>query len=409
MKKHLRSNSKTLLLFTFVICLSSALKLQALVAPDQVYRSGRIDLATQFDYYKTTANFDANSSKADLAGSSSYQLFNFTPALRWGFFENAGLRFGTNIGSATSENSIATRKNSSLNRIDFGLDYRVFEVSGFEAILDFEYSSALEKVALQTGSSFNNDTALNNDGANEIKPSLLIRFQGDGFYPYAHIGYNQRSEGLSSLLTYGGGAEFRFEDFGVGTSLQGYSTVKNDEKTLQQRKLVTDIVNAGSFKFFSVNPSHLDLQVFINFATSENLALKLFAGYDLLGTNTSQGLLAGAQVRLSFDDVISLSNLFSSSNKSRAKVKTQNNKKFKEETEDGVDQNYFKPLDEPTQDNYIKPMDGSSVPTSEESEEELAKKKKGSTQNVQQNQQQGVQQSLDELGYTIKLKKKKKK
>lgn len=349
-----------------------ALNSWSFLDPYQVYKPYRLDIAIDTQFYKTTANFDSNGEKVNLPFDNTFQIIDVNPQLRWGITQDLGLRLGGNIGSSESVDPTNTRTNSTFNRVDVGADYLLLDFDSFQTILDFEYSHAIEKVEATT------DSALNSNGANEVKPTVLLRMDLDSFYPYAYIGGNFRSEGLSTLMTYGAGGEFRFSEMGLGAAIKGFATVKDDEFTNSPtgRDSVTSRVNAGSKKFYSINPNSMATELFLNFAMTNDIKFKVYGGADIIGSNTSQGFHAGAMLTyaLDFDG---------------GKERVQRTKKrggFKEDTDDGVDQNYFKPIDE-NKDDYVQPLD-----------EQPSSQVDPATQN-----------DLDELGYTIKLKKLKKK
>jgi hypothetical protein len=367
--------------------------------PYQVYRSGRWDLAIDSQFYKTTANFDSGGEKVDLPFENSYQLIDITPQLRWGMTRNLGVRVGGNVGNAESVDPINTRANSTFNRIDVGADYLLINYPGFQTILDFEYSHPFQTFDANT------DDALNSNGAYEAKPTAILRMDSGSFYPFGYVGANLRGEGLSTLLTYGLGGEFRFSELGIGASLDGFSSVTDDEFTDQasRRNNVTSRVNAGSKKFYSVNPNSLAAELFLNFSMTESTRFKFYGGADITGSNTSQGFFAGAALTFALDEGAPERVPKPSRTQKNKKVKVENG--FSEDTEDGVDQNYFKPI-ETKDEQYIQPVE-------EENSEEKPLVPKTSYDEEQEEQNGTVdpatQNDLDQLGYTIKLKNEKRK
>lgn len=372
---------------------------KAFFDPYQVYRSQRFDFGLDTQFYKTTANFDANGEKRDLAFENSYRIIDFNPQLRWAMFRDFGVRVGANIASAESVDPIDTRSNSSFNRLDFGADYQLFNLENFQTILDFEYSHPLEKI------NETQDDVLNGNGASEVKPTFMLRGDFGSFYPYAYLGANFRSEGLSTLATYGGGAEFRFSELGVGAALDGFSSVKDDEftNTALRRNTVTTRVSGGSKKYYSINPNSLAAEIFLTFAMTDFIKFKAYGGADVTGSNSSQGFFAGAVLTLTLNYGNNDPNEDLSIRRARPatkKVKAQAKKppvdgSFREDTEDGVDQNYFKSLD-PSNEDYIEPI---------EEEKPLPESQNGTGSSVDPT----LQNDLDQLGYSIKLKKLKKK
>lgn len=392
----LRSKANILIVsLLMLLTLFSTAQSWAFFDPYQVYRPQRFDLAVDTQFYKTTANFDSGGQKTDLAFENSFQIIDVTPQLRWGMFRDLGVRIGGNIGSAESVDPIDTRSNSTFNRVDVGADYQLLNFESFQTIVDFEYSHPMEKIETTT------DSSLNNNGASEIKPTLIMRMDAGSFYPYAYVGGNIRSEGLSTLLTYGVGGEFRFSELGLGAVVEGFSSVKDDEFTnsASRRDLITTRVNGGSKKFYSINPNSLAAEVFLNFAMTEWVKFKAYGGTDVTGSNTSQGFFVGGALNFALDygnggDDLEEQRVIRRSQRAK-KVKKPVDKGFRESTEDGVDQNYFKSVD-PGSDDYVQPI---------EEEEQQPAPQNGTSSSVNPS----TQSELDQLGYQIKLKKLKKK
>ncbi len=358
------------------------------------YRDGRADFDLTVNYFKTTANFSADGSKTDLLSGTYFQNIDTVIGARYVLFKDFGMSSGINIGSAEATDMVATRRNSTLNKIYVGADYQVFNTGSWNLITDFSYSHALEKIDTA------GDSTLNNDGADEVKAILTSTVDFGGFVPFGQIGINYRTEGLSTLLLYSGGAELRFSEVTLGGMVTGYSTAKQDENTTKPfvRDTVTARVDAGSKKFDSVNPTLLDSLVYLKYNFDQDLSFKTFAGYTLLGTNTAVGLHFGAAVNWGFGgETIRRSQ--PTKNTSGRKQKPRSNlsvdpmdKNFKEDTNDGVNQDYFKTVN-PAKDKYIEQINGSPK----------------SLENATDPEPEPEDNQKFEKEYKIKLKKKKKK
>lgn len=379
------------------LALFSTAQAKAFFDPYQIYRPQRFDLAIDTQFYKTTANFDSGGEKQDLAFENSFQVIDVTPQLRWGMFRDFGVRVGGNVGTAESVDPLNTRNNSTFNRLDAGADYQLLNFESFQTIVDFEYSHPIEKVSETT------DDALNGNGATEIKPTLIMRADLGSFYPYGYVGGNIRSEGLSTLLTYGVGGEFRFSELGLGAVVEGFSSVKDDQYTnsASRRDAVTTRVNGGSKKYYSINPNSLAAELFLNFAMTDFIKFKAYGGADVMGSNISQGFFVGAALTFTLDygrhdhddEEPVVRRARPAAKKAKAK---QVENGFREDTNDGVNQNYFKPVD-PSNDDYVQPI--------EEEQQQQPQPQNGTSSSINPS----TQQDLDQLGYTIKLKKLKKK
>jgi hypothetical protein len=359
--------------------------------PYQVFHQGRIDLDVRANYFKSQANFSSDGSQQALLGENYFQNIDLTSTARWELFEDFGFIGGFNVGFAESADILTTRKNSIVNRIDVGADYLFWTSELHETFVRLIYSHPLETTDLNT------DSVSTSDGASEIQGDIVARFSFGGFYPYAQGGFNYRADGFSTLATYAIGAEFRFSEIGIGASILGRASVTDDQYTNMPvtRDTLNGRVNAGSKKYSSVNPNSTDVEVNLNFAASETMLLKIFGGYTLVGSNSAVGYNAGASLNLNFG---------SEGKQKSLKTKPQANsisreltpEDFKEDTNDGVNQDYFKPV-APVQKNYINQVEGSQ------------QNLQNTTTPDQEKQNDEVKKQLNNLEYTIKLKQKKKK
>lgn len=346
------------------------------------YHEGRTDFDFTLNYFKTTSNFSSSGSKTDLPAGRYLQTIDTAAQVRYVLFNDVALFGGLNVGSAESSDSVATRTNSTVSNVFLGTDFQFLNTSSFNLTGEISYLQNLEKVKQDT------DSVLNSDGASEINALIGSTFNFDSIYFFTKGGIKYRAEGLSTLLTYTAGIENRFDDLAVGFSLAGFTSIRNDDHTDQAayRDNVTARVDAFSKKYYAVNPNLLDSEIYFKYNFTKNLGLKAFAGYPILGSNSAVGIHAGASVSWGFGG-------FDGPHSYRAKdleprkiptvrplpvtsppaptvhhanpptppkpvaaPPTRNT--FKEDTDDGVNQNYFKPV-APSKEEYIEQLEGS--------------------------------------------------
>lgn len=387
----------------------------ALSQADEIFKNfspGRFDTDLKANYFNSTSNFGANGSKIDLPSGYSFQVIDTSVVTRFVFFKDFGLYAGANFGAAQSVDAVTTRKNSSLNSIMGGADYLVYKNQNFSFYVDLLYNHAVETIV------YNSDTVLNNDGASEVRSQITGILNYDQVYPYAQIGVNYRMEGLSTLLTYSGGVEVKLESFAFGGGLVGYTTVADDQKTDQSyiRDAYVNRVDAFSKKYNSINPNYLDSDIYMKYIWNENWNFKINGGYSVMGSNAANGYHVGLAMQWGFGGYDP--KVYSQPKKYNTRPNVNNEEesfyhtaepvpprsnttqpsvsppaptspKFQEDTNDGVNQEYFKTL-HPSQIPLKKaPVDPSSPKL---------------------NRRQSVDSpTTNEQGYKIKLKKKKKK
>ena len=325
------------------------------------YRPGRADFNATLDYFKTTANFNSDGSKTDLLSGTYFQIINTNFGGRYVLIQDFGVTASANVGSSESTDALATRRNSTLNKIFIGADYQIFKTHFWSLTSELSYNYAVEKVDPTS------DNTLSSDGADEVKGVLTSALDFDWLVPFGQVGINYRTQGLSTLLLYVGGLELRFDNIKFGGLLTGQATLKDDDNSTKPflRDVVTGRVNAGSRKFDSVNPTLLDSEIYLKYNFDSNFSLKTFGGYTFLGTNNAVGIHAGTTLTWGFGG--------EPSSKSNSAVKVKqlrrplpkstisidpNDKYFNEDTNDGVNQDYFKAVS-PGRDQYIEQIEGS--------------------------------------------------
>ncbi len=318
------------------------------------YDLNRTDVELSIDYFKTNANFLADGSKSNLLNGYSFQTLNMLTNARYVFAEDLAATLQIGVGTAESNDSLASRTNSSVSHILVGADYQIFLSEEFSVSGDLTYSYAIEKVSATT------DSAINHSGADELKGIVTTTFDLGTFAPFLAGGINYRTQGLSSLFIYSFGTDVHFENLIVGGRADGFVSIKDDEKTEQplQRDAITNRVNGGSKRYYGVNPTLLDTEFYLKYMMNQNVGFKFFGGYTLLGTNTAEGFHVGAALNWNFGGEGSSS----TSKKTPARkviVIQPDSKSFKEDTNDGVNQDYFKPV-VPSKNNYIEQLEGSS-------------------------------------------------
>lgn len=262
----------------------------------RLYFPERYDFEIGLNYYKTSTNFDAGGSTAGLA-SGNYLLYtDLSAEVRYVINSNVGLIAGLQITNSESDDAIATRKNSNLSYLHLGLDYLFEKGRSYLFFMELLLSYPLEKISSDT------DSALNSDGAIELKPQATMVFYKEGYSPYASLGLNYRTEGLSTLLTFMLGAEIEFERMGLGGNLNGFFSILGDQKTQEERELLNHNVNAGSARFNAFNPGLIDADVYMKYYVSKDFIVKGNISYAVSGVNYAQGMRIGASVVWGFGE-----------------------------------------------------------------------------------------------------------
>ncbi|MGZ3691897.1 MAG: hypothetical protein ACXVAX_10355, partial [Pseudobdellovibrio sp.] len=148
-------------------------------------------------------------------------------------------------------------------------------------------------------------------------------------------------EGLSSLLKYGFGGDFRMSQFNLGLNFDGFSSIKDDDNTSTPiaRDLVTTRVNAGSRRYYAVNPNSLVGELYLQYNYDKDLSLKIYGGSTVVGSNSANGMVGGLAFNWGFGGGYKRS--------AQQNKPSENDPGFKVDTNDGVNQDIFKSTNTP--------------------------------------------------------------
>ena len=289
------------------------------------------------EYFSSTGNYDANGSKQALGANSSFQTISMDSEFRYVPIFNLGLYSGLKFNNATANNGTVSRNTSALAAYVFGVDYHFVNSPMWDLYVDLSYSIAAATVNSAA------DSALASDGASEAKVVGFLTFDSDPLRFYTKLGGNYRTEGLSALLIYGLGMDYAFGNSKLGLAIDGISTVKDDDYTGQTltRDLVTARVNAGSKRYYSINPNLLEGQLYYEYLFGKSLNARIYAGTAFTGSNTAEGMTAGLSLNWSFG--LTKNTLLREEVPNKTILPNQE-PGFKVDTDDGVDQKIFKPV-----------------------------------------------------------------
>lgn len=318
------------------------------------FKRDRWDFELGANYFYSEANYGSTGSgTSSLTSGNHYQLLDvnlstrYMPSRDWSVFA-----MGT-IGSAESKDSVATRSNSSLSQLVGGFDFVMYD-GWFQLVPELAVLIPLQKV--DTAS----DAALNSEGVYEMWARLTAQKDFGPLRGYGWIGFNYRGEERSYLLPWGLGVQLKGRSVRLGGEIFGFQSISEDKdtnnKTLRDAYLNT--VDAGSYKFYSVNPSVVDSLVYLTWMINSKWSLQGNTGLTLAGENSAAGFHVGGFIRYSFDmsegytekpyvepvaspvpeGRSSLYNRQDEELSSSTKVR-----QFKEQTNDGVDQQIFQP------------------------------------------------------------------
>lgn len=313
------------------------------------FKRDQLELEAGAKYFYSEANFSSSGDNQTLPSGNHFQILDTPLSMRYVPRRNWSIFGSTNIGSAQSKNSLATRTNSTFNDVRAGFDFLVYS--------DF-FDLIPEVVGLMplTTISPTSDVVANSEGVIEVHSRLIAQKDFGKFRGYAWLGLNYRAEGRSFLLPWGVGAQLEMNRIRWGAELYGYQSVTDDTNNKDGiiRTAYTNSVNAGSLKFYSRDPSLIEAQGTVTWLISKKWTVQGSAGMSLAGANTASGFHVGGFLRYSWDFtegyvVPEYAPIDSPVPAYKAKTSLDDDlssakkvPRFKEAIDDGVDQTIFK-------------------------------------------------------------------
>lgn len=275
-----------------LICLLAA---QLISAGPLGNRPGRYSFNFQSTYFSTTANYDSNGEITDLAPGNSYDYFLLQPELRydysnrWSFFSNLYIPY------VKSDDGSFNRESFNVTDISAGADFMLYNKS-FRVLPSFELKVPLSSIAPNTDESFASE------GVVEAISKIYLARDFGIFYGFTSLGFDYRMDGRSSLLTYAATIIHQRNRWAFSIGISGFNSVTDDEhkSNPSERSNITDNVNGGSLKFYSVNPSYLEFKSWLAYYLERQIFIKFKANAGINGKNYAHANYFGFDISYSF-------------------------------------------------------------------------------------------------------------
>lgn len=274
--KILTSQGALVLLILFV-----APSLFAAMPP--LHASKKIKLSMENSYFNTSSNFNGSGEVSELSAGHSYSLINSKIQGSYFFLNNWVAFAGANYSYAKSSNTTDDRTNGEVTSLFFG-GRKIFQHGRFLLAPEAEAILSLMEVDPQ------GDEVLTSEGAHMATLGAWTTYDIWLMQPYAYIGYTYRDDGRSSLLPWRVGVQKKLSRWTFDIGVYGYRSITDDEYTDSpaQRQNVTALVDGGSYRFYSINPSLTEVQMMV-WHSWDRFSLAGGATHTLEGKNAARG------------------------------------------------------------------------------------------------------------------------
>ncbi|MCZ0932570.1 MAG: hypothetical protein OXJ52_05400 [Oligoflexia bacterium] len=292
---------KNLLCLFFITISFSALS--EVRFPEIPSKSQPLSVQLQTEFFRSQANYTTFGQYVDLPENDFFQYIAFHPTVSYSPFKRY-ISFSLFANSFFAKSpkhllpfqvSLAGAGASFYHKIKtlfIGLELR----GGFPLYKNFQnYQKPNKEIIIGEGD-YSEDPIVVGDGAYFAEPGLWLIFQPSKiFHIYNHTAFRWRSAGLSSLLFASLGGVLESEFITAGLSLDTFfSLFIHDQFSTQpeQRLKILKTANAGSLKFYSVNPSVLSATAWTEFKFKPFFTT-LYVNLDTMGKNYAKGFSLG--------------------------------------------------------------------------------------------------------------------
>ena len=322
-------------MFSLLITLSGAFPAHANIydLPDIPYqRTLSLDLNTEF--YRTVTNYTTLGNYEDLSPNAFFQYVAFRPKvtyfpLKW---------FSVKL---QAEGMLAT----SVKKFERQSPHFNFYAGGFALHTNkdpFYISTGLTVGNSINQFSENTDMIVTGCSCYFIEPDFSFIYNIQSlFYMFYNTSLRYRSFQLSSLWFHKVGGYFRTSRINLGFSTDLFFSALPDfyQNQPNKRTDVLDKVNAGSYKFYAVNPAALSFTGWIEWKVN-SLSVTLYGNVDTYGKNYARGLTLGLSGKMTFA-MESTSSDYEDYQHLKKQSKTTEESKYFEEESDEESSNIF--------------------------------------------------------------------
>ena len=272
------------------------------------------EASLQSEFFRSHANYTNLGQYVSLPESHSFQYILFKPKVSYSPFNKHAVRF-----SAFADTFYASSQTPRENR------KLPFKLSVLGGSLDFYHKIQTLFIGLEVTGAYsfhslllNTDTGslILNSPYNILPEEIVVGENASYFEPalhfifkpsiYLHIytrnAFRYRLNGLSSLLFSDWGVVGESENISAGLSLNTFFSLgffDSFSNEPEKRHQALTATNAGSYKFYSVNPSVISGTLWLNFKYNF-FDSKLYVNLDTLGKNYAKGLTVGLITSLRF-------------------------------------------------------------------------------------------------------------
>ena len=279
----------------FAFCVSLSAQAEVSDLPNIPYQK-TLSVGLNTEFYRSVANYTTLGNYDDLESGAFFQYVAFRPEVTYFPFKWLSVKLrGEGMWAKSVNIKEFERQSPHFNFYELGFT--------FHSNKDPFYIST----GLSGGGSFNQfsdntDAIATGCSCYFIEPDFLFIYNIQSFfYLFYNTSFRYRTFQLSSLWFHKLGGYFRSRRINLGLSADLFFPVFPDfyQDQPKKRTNVLDKVNAGSYKFYAVNPAALSFTGWIEWKI-KSLSVSLYGNVDTYGKNYAKGLTLGLLTKVAF-------------------------------------------------------------------------------------------------------------
>ncbi len=294
-------------------------------------------LKIQPNYFSSTENLNNDGQKISLGNGSKFTNLTTRTSIYYSWLNSLQVLAGGDFAYSQSTRGNEDRSNLNFSEVFVGTRY-FFERKYISLIPDVLLSLATSAVDPY------GDEVLMSEHAHSLNLGLWSLIKLKTFFPYAYVGTKIMSDDRAWFYLLRLGLKYQLSDFSVYADICNTAPFRDDKnvETPQNRWIVTDRTNAGSYKFYSVNPEMIEFTLGSNFVTSETFKTGAQVSLPVRGRRVANGLSFMLSASWDFGSTLEVRDILQDGKKVKPKSQSKQ-KQFREQTED-EDQNLFEEI-----------------------------------------------------------------
>lgn len=285
-------------------------------------------------YFSSSENLNNDGQKIALANGGKFTNLTTRSMLYYNLSENLQLAAGANFAYSESNLGPEDRSNLNFSEVFAGTRY-------FISRKNLTFIPDILAGLTASEADPNSDEVLMSEHAHQLKLGIWMVYDTKNIFPYAYVGTQLMSDDRAWLYLLRAGAKYQFAEYSVYAEVSNSAPFKDDVhiSTPQNRWQLTDRVNGGSYKFYSVNPELIEFSLGSDFNVSQQFKSGLKISLPVVGRRVASGVTIMVNLSLDFGSTLEVRDILI--NKKIEKPKANNKSKtFREQTED-EDQELF--------------------------------------------------------------------